>query len=180
VVQAGGIQETCDGLTLSRALTRLIFGIAMVSSLSFRGQEPAWERVRAWAEYQDIPFALAKACWEAERGVKGYDFGQISYNWDVKALAEVDEQQMAQAMRTLRRGWIGFRRENPWIEEHYAKLNPKSSKEKSDQAMMWQYRTRFVHYLAFTGWAPEESPEVWEKNVMFWWTKEHERSNKRG
>ena len=62
---------------------------------------PDLERVRLFAEYQDLPFALMIACWNAEKGLPGIEWGQLRVSWEVPVLFP-GEVQLAQAARTIR------------------------------------------------------------------------------
>jgi hypothetical protein len=113
-------------------------------------------RVRQHSEFSDLPFALMLACWKAEQGVPGYEWGQRRISWEIPLMFPEDVQ-MAQAARTLRNA-----------KRQFVKLHPDwyASFKGSDAEFLETYITRFVEFLRDEGWGPEADAETWGKNVL--------------
>lgn len=139
--------------------------------------EPDWPKARLFADVFGVGFSLLRSCWEAERGVLGREFGQDMVRRSIRKLHDKEDWQPAQACRTLVRASVGFRRANPGLEAHYAHLNPDAVDQRTDINFLWTYRTRFVDYLAYTGWAPQGDPPKWAENVMYWWEIYHKEES---
>ena len=139
---------------------------------SIQWSEEEFKTYKPYAKRYHIPHCLLIALRKAENGGVDKEFGQISISSEIKLLDSSKKQQVAQAARTLSWAVIGFVAANPGFVRQY---NWKPD-EKTWEGYLWEYRTRFVNYLAFVGWAPEDNPKRWAANVLYHWEKEQERS----
>lgn len=134
---------------------------------TIRWTQEEFKRLKPYAERHHVPHRLLVALRKAENGGAGQEYGQISINWEIRELDPKEDWQKAQAARTLSRAVIDFVARNPEFVEKYDWKG-----QKTWEGFLWEYRSKFVHYLAFVGWAPEENPQRWESNVKSLWEKE--------
>lgn len=126
--------------------------------------------IKPYAKRHHVPYCLLVALRKAENGGPDKEYGQISISSEIKALDPKEDWQLSQASRTLSRAVIDFIARNPQFVKEYD-----WNGEKTWEGFLWTYRTKFVHYLAFVGWAPEDNPKGWEFTVKQLWEKEENK-----
>jgi len=134
-----------------------------------RWTEQEFQEAKVYAERYHIPWTLVIALRKAENG-RDQSHGQISINWDIRETEPEEQWQVAQACRTISRAIIDFVARNPGFVKEY-----NWNGEKTWEGFLWEYRSKFVHYLAFIGWAPEDNPRRWEATVKQLWEQEHSK-----
>jgi len=135
-----------------------------------RWTQEEFKGIAPYAKRHHVPYCLLVALRKAENGGPGKEYGQISISSEIKALDPKEEWQLSQASRTLSRAVIDFIARNPQFVKEY-----NWNGEKTWEGFLWAYRTKFVHYLAFVGWAPEDNPKRWEFTVKQLWEKEENK-----
>jgi len=134
---------------------------------TIRWTQEEFKTYKPYAKRHHVPYCLLIALRKAENGGTDQEFGQISISSEIKLLDSSKKQQVAQAARTLSRAAIGFIAANPQFVRDYDWKG-----KKTWEGFLWTYRTKFVHYLAFVGWAPEDNPRRWGSNVLILWEQE--------
>ena len=119
-------------------------------------------KVELYCDYLDISYSIAWACYMAEQGVDGYTHGQRRISGEIVALFSEEDRQLAQSVRTLSNARREFIKLYP---DAYAQFKGRDSK------FLELYVTKFIAYLANTGWNPEGDKRAWAKNVLFFYKK---------